>query len=153
MAIIALEGMQFYAYHGFYEEEQKIGNHFIVDITVDARVNQAAKKDDLTRTVNYETIYTICRIEMRKPSALLENVVQRIMDKIADQFDHVKTVKVRISKQQPPLGGRVERAYVEMQRGGMVDFGEEEDMKGLGNLKNLGNLKDLGDFKDFDDLF
>lgn len=140
MATIALEGMQFYAYHGFYEEEQIIGNHFIVDVTVDARVNQAARTDDLTRTVNYETIYTICRIEMRKSSALLEHVAQRIMDKIAGQFSNVKTVKVRISKQQPPLGGRVDRAYIEMQRGGGGDSGDKDDLKGLGNLKGFEDL-------------
>jgi len=140
MTTIALEGMQFYAYHGFYEEEQIIGNHFMVDVTVDARVNRAAKTDDLTRTVNYETIYTITRIEMRKPSALLEHVAQRIMDKIADQFSNVKTVKVRISKQQPPLGGRVERAYVEMQRGSGGMGGDEDDLKGLGKLRGFDDL-------------
>ncbi|MES2809922.1 MAG: dihydroneopterin aldolase [Bacteroidota bacterium] len=32
--IVSLHGAAFFAYHGFYPEEQKIGNHFLVDIDV-----------------------------------------------------------------------------------------------------------------------
>lgn len=117
MTKIALEGMHFYAYHGFYEEERKTGNHFIVDVDVVAQANRGAMTDDLTGTINYETIYTICRIEMRKPSQLLEHVAQRILNKINHQFSFAQRIRVRISKQQPPLGGPVKRAYVEVQRG------------------------------------
>ncbi|NRB62385.1 MAG: dihydroneopterin aldolase [Saprospiraceae bacterium] len=120
MAVIALEGMQFYAYHGFYEEEQKIGNHFIVDVQVETRVNKAAQMDDLAGTINYETLYTITRMEMRKPSQLLEHVGQRIIDKVSSQYPKVKNVRIRISKMQPPLGGRVDRAFIEMEQGGGV---------------------------------
>ena len=30
--IIELENMKFYAYHGHYEVEQKVGNHFLVSL-------------------------------------------------------------------------------------------------------------------------
>ena len=65
MALIALEGVHFYAYHGFYEEEQIIGNNFILDVYVEANTGLAARTDDLFSTVNYETIYRICQMEMR----------------------------------------------------------------------------------------
>ncbi len=32
MAQIALENMEFYAYHGCFSEEQIIGTHFIIDL-------------------------------------------------------------------------------------------------------------------------
>jgi dihydroneopterin aldolase len=35
MGKILLEGMEFFAYHGHYEEEQIIGTKFIVDIEID----------------------------------------------------------------------------------------------------------------------
>jgi dihydroneopterin aldolase len=31
---ITLEGMEFFAHHGYYQEEQKIGNKFAVDIMI-----------------------------------------------------------------------------------------------------------------------
>lgn len=114
MAIIALEGMHFYAYHGYYEEEQTVGNHYIVDVYVHTTVMLAAATDALESTVNYETIYQICKLEMKKPVKLLETVAQRILKRIKGQFSGVSKVTVRISKQQPPLGGRVERAFVEL---------------------------------------
>ena len=32
MGIIEIEGMQFYAFHGHYKEEQIVGSRFLVDL-------------------------------------------------------------------------------------------------------------------------
>lgn len=123
MATIALEGIHFYAYHGFYEEERIIGNHFILDVYVDIPITRAAATDDLYSTVNYEVVYRICQSEMRKPCRLLETLAQSIADRISGYFDEAGSVKVRVRKLNPPLGGRVESAYVEYSTGGDMDFG------------------------------
>ena len=119
MAIISLEGMRFYAFHGFYDEEQVIGNDYILDVFVDANTMRASLSDDLFSTVNYETIYLICQLEMKKNSKLLETVVQRIADRIQGQFSQVNGVKVKLQKLNPPLGGRVGSAGVEVSTGTM----------------------------------
>jgi dihydroneopterin aldolase len=111
---IALEGMRFFAYHGFYEEERKIGNEFVVDVTIQTDVDSAAATDDLYKTINYETIYQICEANMRRPSKLLENVVQRIALDIKHQFGTIREMSVSIRKLNPPLGGRVDAARVEV---------------------------------------
>ena len=118
MSKVALEGMQFYAFHGFYEEEQLIGNYFVVDVYVDTNFMGAAQSDDLGGTVNYETIYFICRLEMKKTSKLLEHVAQRILNKLSAQFSRASGITVRISKMNPPLGGPVARSFVEVSSGG-----------------------------------
>lgn len=117
MATIALEGMHFYAYHGFYEEEQIIGNRFLLDVYINANTSGAASMDDLFRTVNYETVYFICQSEMKKTSQLIETVAQRILNRISQQFEQVQGVKVRLRKLNPPLAGRVESAYIEVSSG------------------------------------
>ena len=61
MAIIALEGMHFFAHHGFYEEEQIVGNNFVLDVYMDTETSRAAVADDLYSTINYETVYFICK--------------------------------------------------------------------------------------------
>jgi 7,8-dihydroneopterin aldolase/epimerase/oxygenase len=115
MARIALEGMQFYAYHGFYEEEQVIGTDYVVDVYIDTvSVTKAAIDDDLYQTINYETIYLICDSVMRTKSKLLEAVANRIALGIKNQFKFVKELKVRVKKLNPPLGGRVDAAFVEV---------------------------------------
>lgn len=116
MTRIALEGMEFYAYHGFYDEETKMGGTFIVDVEVLLKQSKGAASDALEHTVNYETIYFICKKEMKQSSKLIENVAHRIMAQLKFQFwQQVESIKVRIRKQNPPLGGKVGCAVVEIQ--------------------------------------
>ncbi len=139
MTTIALEGMHFHAYHGYYEEERVIGNHFIVDVYVELLANIGGTSDDLGQTVNYETIYLICQAEMKKNRKLLEKIAQSIGERIKGFFDQVQSVKVRVRKLNPPLGGRVDSAYVEVEvKGGFGGFGGgEEDEPGFGRLSDF----------------
>ncbi len=141
MALIALEGIRFYAYHGYYEEERLIGNEFVLDVIVSADVDVAAEKDELydgeeedekkPATVNYETIFLLCQTEMRKPARLLESLVDRIAGRIEDYFDNVEGLAIRLRKLHPPLGGRVDSAWVATARGNI-------DLSYLSLVKKLG---------------
>jgi len=115
MGLIALEGMRFYAYHGFYEEEQVTGNDYIVDIYITTNFSKASAEDDLYSTVNYETVYFICKNEMNKPKKLLETLGANILLRLKYQFPNLQAVKLRIRKSNPPLGGRVAAAYIEIE--------------------------------------
>jgi dihydroneopterin aldolase len=139
MTTIALEGMHFHAYHGYYEEEREIGNHFIVDVYVEIMANIGGTSDELGQTVNYETIYLICQAEMKKNRKLLEKIAQSIGERIKGFFDQVQSVRVRVRKLNPPLGGRVDSAYVEVEvKGGFGGFSQEED-----DEPDFGRLSDL----------
>lgn len=105
MQKVALEGLEFFAYHGFYEEERKIGNRYGLDIEVDCDFLAGATADELSGTVNYETLYRIAREEMEQPSKLLEHVAHRILTRIKKSFTGIGQVKVVIRKFNPPLGG------------------------------------------------
>lgn len=113
MALIALEGMRFFAFHGFYEEEQLTGNYYVVDVHITADTAAAADTDDLFKTINYETVYLVCQTEMRKSARLLETLTVNIIEGLKYQFKQLEEVKVRITKENPPLGGLVARALVE----------------------------------------
>ncbi len=116
MGKIAIEGMKFYAYHGFYDEEQKIGRYYEVDVYVDTNFDKAAQADNLYDTINYETIYLIAKIEMSKPTRLLETIAVRIKDSLKNKFGNIQKIKVRISKLNPPMGGEIERVYIELEQ-------------------------------------
>ncbi len=114
MGLIAVEGMRFYAYHGFYKEEQKIGQYYLVDVHVHTDFEQAAEEDSLYATINYETIYLAAKIELNKPTRLLETIATRITDSLKNKFANIEEIRVRVSKLQPPLGGEVDRTFVEV---------------------------------------
>lgn len=137
MTLIALEGLQFYAYHGFYEEERIIGNNFTLDVYVEVNTRLASKMDDLFSTINYETVYRICQMEMRRSTKLLETVAQRIVDHIQEQFDLIHGVKVRLYKIAPPLGGKVKHAYVEIAVGSLGRGGGGDEKDRLASFLNF----------------
>ncbi len=116
MGQIALEGMEFFAFHGYYDEEQKIGNKYGVDLYIQTDLLAAGESDKLQQTVNYEVLYRLVAEEMRAPARLLEHVAHRVLDRIMAELPHVRKVKVNVSKFNPPLGGICHRARVTLLR-------------------------------------
>ena len=78
--------MEFYAYHGCFEEEQKIGTWFNVDLSLEVDTSKAEKSDNIEDTVNYQSVYQVVKEQMMIPSHLLENVARRILDAIGKIF-------------------------------------------------------------------
>ncbi|WP_184549928.1 dihydroneopterin aldolase [Mucilaginibacter sp. FT3.2] len=111
MITIALQGAEFFAYHGFYPEEQKIGCRFLVNIAVDF-VPQTEPDDELKHTVDYEKVYYMACEEMKHPRKLIETVAQAILDRIKTKYPYVETISVEIKKLNPPLLGRVAHSAV-----------------------------------------
>src|SRR5882762_8520356 len=103
---VALEGLEFHAYHGVYPHERSSGNKFEV----------AALQDDLSGTINYEDLYALVKNEMNKPSKLLETVGHAIAEKILKSFNSAINVEVKISKFNPPIGGVCKKASVVVHR-------------------------------------
>ena len=143
MAVISLEDVRFYAYHGFYEEEQTLGTEYVIDISVDVVIDEAAEEDDLFQTVNYETLFLLCQAEMRTPSRLIEAVAQRIVNRVEDHFgDKIRGVKLKLRKLNPPLGGRVGAAAIEIVTG-VFDLPTLRTLRILRRLSaNLNELKE-----------
>lgn len=109
---VSLEGLEFHAYHGVYPHERESGNWFEVDIAVETDFGEAAVRDELTGTVNYETLFQIVKAEMERPSKLLETVVEKIVEAVLEQLPAVCSVEVRLSKINPPIGGKCRKATV-----------------------------------------
>lgn len=112
MGIIKIEGMDFFAYHGCFAEESIIGTRFEVDLLVELDTSQAEQSDNLHHTVNYMSLYETVKTEMEIRSNLLENVAHRILDSIQRRFPFITRTEVKISKLNPPLGGKIDRVSV-----------------------------------------
>ncbi len=120
MGKIAIEGMEFYAYHGFHPEEQLIGGRYRLDVYVHLNTKAVVESDELGDTINYETIYRIAKLEMNKPSKLIETVAQRIVNRIKSIFEKVEQLQLRLSKLDPPVGGTVARTYIELEENYLI---------------------------------
>ena len=107
MSTISIEQMEFYAYHGCFREEQIIGTRFLVDLYLETDTTNAESSDDLNDTVNYQEVYLLVKSEMEIKSKLLEHVGKRILKAIKEKFPQVKSAELKISKMNPPLGGKM----------------------------------------------
>lgn len=115
MGVIKLHNIKTFSFHGCMPEEAKIGSDYRVDITAHGDFRDAASSDNLVHAIDYVHLNRIVKEEMDKRANLLENVAQRIIDRILLEIVMVEKVIVAVSKINPPIGGDVEYVTVEMQ--------------------------------------
>ena len=115
MSVISIEGMEFFAYHGCFREEQLIGTKFRCDLFLEVDTTKAEQTDNLNDTVNYQEVYQTLKAEMDVKSKLLEHVGRRILERVKEKFPQVQHVRLKIRKLNPPLGGKMDFVSVELE--------------------------------------
>ena len=63
MVEIEINDMQFYAHHGCYDLEQKVGTYFTVSMRLKYDAAEAIETDDVTKAVNYLSVYETIKKE------------------------------------------------------------------------------------------
>ncbi len=111
---ITLEDLEFFAYHGLFQEERKIGNKYSIDVTIEADFSEAATEDKFSATVDYGALYKIIADMMQQPTKLLENLAYKIIHRIFDNFPQVSYIEVSVAKHNPPVGGVCKWAKVKL---------------------------------------
>ena len=112
---VSLMGMEFYAYHGVYSEEQKVGNKYTIDVTLWLSTCMHPH-DNLNQTVDYEKVYEIVSQNMKQPKKLLETIGHDITDQLLSTFIAVNKVSIHVSKHNPPIGGICLKAQVSVDK-------------------------------------
>ncbi|QXP71946.1 dihydroneopterin aldolase [Polaribacter sp. R2A056_3_33] len=112
MGIIQVNNIKLYAFHGCLDEEAKIGSEYTVDLEIKANLKKSSRTDELADTVDYVHLNLIVKEEMAIRSKLLEEVAQRILDRIFKEISRVKKAKVSVAKINPPIGGNVEEVVI-----------------------------------------
>ncbi|MBN2261443.1 MAG: dihydroneopterin aldolase [Prolixibacteraceae bacterium] len=116
MGLIEIEGMEFYAYHGHFIQEQVVGNKFLVNVAIETNCSKAGNSDNLKDALDYQKVYTLIKEEMQTKSFLLENICQRILDRLYDNFNNIDKATIKVSKINPPMGGQIEKVSISMSR-------------------------------------
>jgi 7,8-dihydroneopterin aldolase/epimerase/oxygenase len=113
-ARIHLRNMAFYGYHGHLKAENALGQRFQIDLSLTTDIAEATRSDDLNDTVDYVTIYTLCREVVEGAHVkLLETVAARIMDRVLQDFPRVQKVEITIRKPSVPLPGVLDHVSLE----------------------------------------
>ncbi|MBD8023210.1 dihydroneopterin aldolase [Microbacterium gallinarum] len=100
---ITLTGLRVFGRHGVYDEERRVGQDFVVDVTLRLDTRRAAATDDVADTVHYgELAEQIAVIVGGEPVDLLETLAARIADQVLTA-DLVDGVRVTVHKPYAPI--------------------------------------------------
>jgi dihydroneopterin aldolase len=116
MGLIHIEGMEFYSFHGHYKEERKVGNKFTVDLTLETDMENPMESDNLRDAVNYQAAFEVVKQQMALKSHLLEHIAGRIINALYSELKGIKKVTVKVSKMNPPMGGKIKSVSVTVTR-------------------------------------
>jgi 7,8-dihydroneopterin aldolase/epimerase/oxygenase len=113
MNTIKVEGIKVYAFHGCLDAEAKIGADYTVDVIMNTDFSEAAKSDNLSKTIDYVEVYNIVKVEMAQRSKLIEHVAQRIVDQLNVRLGSaLHKISLTVTKHNPPMNGNVEKVSV-----------------------------------------
>lgn len=108
---VRLVNAVFYAHHGVMQEEHRIGGRYEVDVSMDLNFEEAARDDDLTKTVDYVLIYRLVQeLVTNNRFYLIERLAYLIARKVMDVYDYIEGVEVTVRKPNPPVGGTSDSA-------------------------------------------
>jgi len=117
MDAIYLNGLEFYGYHGVFEEENRLGQRFATDVVLYTSLRAAGETDDLTKTINYAEAYDCIKSIMDgEPVQLIETLAERIAATLLGHFPTLQRVQVKITKPSPPFAGVLGGVAVEIVR-------------------------------------
>ncbi|MFM6949267.1 MAG: dihydroneopterin aldolase [Aquirufa sp.] len=100
---VNLENLRFFAFHGFFPEERILGNWYLINLHITLHSDREIK-DVLGQTLDYGSLYAVCKEVMNDPVDLLETVVERIVERIKFLSDQIAEINLELFKENPPLG-------------------------------------------------
>lgn len=114
---IFVTGMRFYGYHGVFEEENRLGQRFNIDLMCELDLAPAGWSDDLDDGVSYAGLYQVTEaIVSGEPVNLLETLGERITQAVLAHSDKIQSVTVKVIKPDPPIPGHYDSVAIEMTR-------------------------------------
>lgn len=114
---ISLTGMEFFGYHGVLPEETRLGQRFIVDLTMELDLRQAGENDDLEATINYAEVYADIKVLVEgAPVKTLECLGERICQKLYAKYQLLEHLSLTIHKPGAPVAGIFKDVAVTLER-------------------------------------
>lgn len=113
---ICVRGIRVWARHGVLPEEQRRGQPFLVDVTVELDLAAAAASDDLDDTVDYGRLASrVAEVAAGGPFRLLETVAGRVLDAVLAD-GRVRAAEVTVHKPRAPLDVPADDVAVTLRR-------------------------------------
>ncbi len=117
MDSILLNGLEFYAYHGVSEAEQRVGHRYRVDATLEIDARRSGQTDALNDTVDYARVaQLLVQIGTENQYRLLEALGTQMVETLFEEFPLIEAILLRVQKACPPMNAVIASVGVEIYR-------------------------------------
>jgi len=114
---IILRDLGFYGFHGFFAEEERLGQRFFVDLECGVDLTAPGETDAIGHTVSYADIYDVVKATFEgQRTKLIESLGQNIVTALFARFDDINWIIIRIRKPEAPIAMVRGEAAVELHR-------------------------------------
>ena len=106
-----------FANHGVFPEEKTLGQKFLIDIDLGLDCQEAAIKEDLTKSVHYgDLAHGVKKVFTDKSHDLIESASEEVAQYILRTYPLVNEVRLRVKKPWAPVGLDLDTVYIEIKR-------------------------------------
>lgn len=113
---ILVENLELYGFHGYFDEEQRLGQKFLFEISAILMPAMTHLADGFDSSVRYDKlIEEIALISNNFKFRTLEALGETIARRLITSFDRIANVTVTVSKASPPISRSLDRVSVKIQ--------------------------------------
>jgi dihydroneopterin aldolase len=114
---IFIDGLSLHAYHGVMEHEQRVGQTFAIDLSLDIDLAEASRSDKLANTVSYDQVVDVAsRAFCGQRYRLVEAAAGAVADAVLTAFPPVLSLRVTVHKPHAPIAATFEDVGVSIER-------------------------------------
>ena len=114
---IIIDGLEIFANHGVFPEENRLGQKFVVSVILYLDTRRAGKSDDLEQSVNYgEVSQRITDFIQNHTYQLIETVAEKTAEDLLLHYSMVQKVQFRIEKPWAPVGLPLRTVGIQIER-------------------------------------
>lgn len=109
--------MRFFARHGVFPEENRLGQNYAVDLELFLDLSAAGRTDDLEQTINYAELYErVQEVVCGETHKLIEKLAHRLAETLLGSYAMLEAVTVRVVKPNPPFAIQFDGVCIEIHR-------------------------------------
>ncbi len=114
---VFVSGLVIHAYHGVLDHERRVGQPFVLDLSVAIDLTSAVASDRLADTVGYDQVVGVAtRAFQATRFRLVEAAAGAVTAALFDAFPGVTRVRVTVKKPHAPIAAVFESVGVTIER-------------------------------------
>lgn len=136
---IAINNLIVFANHGVFDEEKAMGQRFVISLKLYTDICDAAKSDDIRKSVNYgEVCHFVTEFTKTHRAKLIEKAAEELTYALLAEYPSLTAVETELKKPWAPIGLPLDDVLVSVKRCRKTAY--------IGVGSNLGDKRGYLDF-------